>query len=90
MYLLVHKKQGRSKTKLPNILKWSRTEAARKTIQLLDITVATSYQDATIRKIYNYCAGSSGLEIGTIKYQKPCVACKDKSTFATIHRAALV
>ena len=49
-----------------------------------------SYQDITIRKINNYCAGSSGLEIGTIKYQKPCVAYNDKSNSGTIHRAALV
>ena len=31
MYILVHKKQGRSKAKLLNLLKRSRTEAVRKT-----------------------------------------------------------
>ena len=62
MYILVHKKQGRSKTKLLNLLKRSRTDAVRKTTQTLHIKVATSYQDAIIRKIYNYCTGSSGRE----------------------------
>ena len=62
MDILVQKKQGRSKTKLPNLLKSSRIEVVRK-IQILHITVATSYQDKTVRKIYNYLTESSGLEI---------------------------
>ena len=37
VYILVHKKQRKSKTKLLHSLKWSRTEAVRKIIQLLHI-----------------------------------------------------
>ena len=65
---LVHKKQGRSKVKLLDLLKWSRTKAVWKIIQLLHVTVATSYQDATVRKIYNYLTGFS--ELGTIWNQQ--------------------
>ena len=65
---LVHKKQGRSKVKLLDLLKWGRTKAVWKLIQLLHVTVATSYQDATVRKIYNYFTGFSGL--GTIWNQQ--------------------
>ena len=46
MYILIHKKQGRSKTNLLNLLKCRKTEAVRKIMQLLNIRVATSYQDA--------------------------------------------
>ena len=58
------------KLKLLNLLKWIRREAVRKIIQLLHITVATSYQDATAGKIYNYLIGSSGLEIWNQKISK--------------------
>ena len=63
MYIFVQRKQGRSKTKLLNLLKWSITGAVRKIIELLHITVATPYQDTTVRKIYNFLTGFSGLEI---------------------------
>ena len=63
VYILVQKKEGRSKTKRLNLLKRSRAEAVRKIIQLLHLTVATSYQDTTVMKIYNYLTRSSGLEI---------------------------
>ena len=58
------------KLKLLNLLKWIRREAVRKIIQLLHITVVTSYQDATAGKIYNYLIGSSGLEIWNQKISK--------------------
>ena len=58
------------KLKLLNLLKWIRREAVRKIIQLLHITVATSYQDATAGKIYSYLIGSSGLEIWNQKISK--------------------
>ena len=47
----------------------------RKVIQLFRITVATPYQDAAVRKIYNYLTGSSGLEIWNQEISKalPCM-----------------
>ena len=85
MYILDHRKQGRSKTNLISLLKWRRTEAVRKIIELLYITLATLHQDATARKIYNYLTGSLGLEIWNQKISiKPFLACNDKSNFTTI------
>lgn len=53
--------------------------------------VATSYQDATIRKSYNYGTWSIiRTEIWNQKYQKSYLACSDNSNFATIRRAKLV
>ena len=49
VYIIVYKKQGRSKTNLLDLLKRRRTEAVRKIIQLLHVAVTTSYQDATAR-----------------------------------------
>ena len=49
MYILVHKKQEISKTKVQNLLKRGREEAVRKVIQLFHIIVAKSYQDTTVR-----------------------------------------
>ena len=63
LYILVQKKQGRSRTKFLNLLKRSKAEAVRKIIQFSHVTVETSYQDTTVRKTYNYLTGSSGLEI---------------------------
>ena len=58
------KKQGRSKTKLLDLPKLSRTEAVRRIIQLLHITIATtSYQDIRVRKTYNYLTVFSELKI---------------------------
>ena len=62
----------------------------RKVIQLFRITVATLYQDAAVRKIYNYLTGSQDWRFGTRKYQKPCLACNDKSNYTTIRRATTV
>ena len=61
-------------------------------LMLLHATVATCkyYQVATLRKIYYYLTGSSGLEIWNQQNRKPCLACNDKSNFTTIHRVALV
>ena len=72
---LVHKKQGRSKAKLLNLLKWIRTKAVWKIIQLLHVAIAMSYEDATVRKIYNHLTGSSGLEIWNQQISKalPCM-----------------
>ena len=42
MYILVHEKRERSKTNLPNLLKRHRTEAVKKKIEPLYITVAKS------------------------------------------------
>ena len=41
VYVLVYKKQGRSKTNLLNSLKWRSAETARNIIRLLHIIVAT-------------------------------------------------
>ena len=75
VYFLVYEKQGWSKTKLLNLLKWRRTEDVGKLIQLLHKTVATSYQDATVGKNYNYLTGSSRVEIWNQKITKtlPCM-----------------
>ena len=61
------------KTKLLNLLKWNRTKAVWKIIQLFHVTVATHeyHQVAALRKIKNYLTGSSGLEIWNQQIWKP-------------------
>ena len=51
-------------------MKWSRIEALRRIIQILDIAAAMSYQGATVREIYNYRTGFSGLGIWNQKISK--------------------
>ena len=74
LYIMIHKKQGRWKTKLLNLFKWSRTEVVREMIQPLHITVATSYQDATVNKVYNDCTEPENIEGLAFQFLLLCVS----------------
>ena len=69
MYILVHEKRERSKTNLPNLLKRHRTEAVKKKIEPLYITVAKSSKcnSKKILKLAHRILSIGDLELENIK-----------------------